>query len=689
MTVFSRCGVIFPMAVLAFGLHACAATFPLVTDQATPICISSEEAKCISLAVQDLQADITSITGKTPEIIVAKVNAKHAIMVGTIGVSAWVKGIEAKVPELRDIQGKSEAYVMTVVDNPTQGIDKALVVIGTDPRGTMWGIYTLCEEKLGVDPLKLWTEYKYKTQQTLTLEIAPKAGYPEIPYRGIFINDEWGLLHWNSDGVRLAHSTQAMIAETLLRLKANLYCVPMKGKPLTDKDNQLFHDRGILLTASHHEILLAKTQKSEWDEFCEQQYGKVLPYSYMTNKKEMQDFFVESINHHKRYNCIWPLGLRGAGDTPFWRRDPAAPRDMKERADIVTEGTRWQFDLLRDTAGEAYFKSVPKTITLYQELLDLYDTGRLKVPEGVMYIWPDDNRGTMRFPENKPEGQHGVYYHITYCDNHNVQYIAPEHIVHEFKKIMDFGADQYYLVNVGDVKENLLGTEYCMKLAWDGTRTKYETSADDFLSHWSRKHFPEKLNRAIAGLYTEYFRLAHASQTGRAQELYYTNIRSAKKTVNALTEGPMKYRDFLKAFRVQEADHLVQYNNWNRCYERAMRIFGRLETDEQRDFFRADILYNIQMHRLMLKWSVESLSAIKIHAIGDNQKAIKTLEDAKATLDELEGEVAFVEKQRYQGWYTERPLDKSPERWKPILSGPFEQIRRDLILLLSKLQEQK
>ena len=672
-------------AVLALVCPVRGEIFQVVTDKAAPIYVSEKEDLCVKLAAKDLQGDIKSITGKIPEITEGKIASEQAIMIGTVGVSGWIKDIETKIPGLDGIRGKKQAYVIKVVKNPVKGVDKALVVIGSDKHGAMWGIYTLCEEELGVDPMKHWTEYEYRKQQSLTLDISPESDYPEIPYRGIFINDEFGLLNWNSDGVRLAHNTQAIIVETLLRLRSNLYCVPMKGKPLTDADNQLIHDRGIFQTASHHEILLAKTQKSEWDDFCKERYGKKVPYSYITNKSEMQDFFVDAINHLKNYNCIWPVGLRGAGDTPFWRGDKAAPEEMDKRVDLVSEGTQWQVDLLKKTTGDTYFNSVPKTLTLYQELMDLHNTGRLKVPEGVMYIWPDDNNGTMRLPEEKPRGQHGVYYHITYCDNHNVQYTSPEQIVYEFKRIMDFGADQYYLVNNGDFKENLIGTEYCMKLAWDGRRTDYKTSANEFLSHWCNRYFPEDKNEAIVRLYEDYFQLAHASISGYAQRVFEDNVRSGMSAQQALKKGPVTHGFFSKNYRHRLVQHSVEYSNWNRLYDRAVSIYRSMDNEEQKDFFRADVIYNIQMHRLMLKWSVESKSAIKAHAMGETQKGITMLESAEKTLDELQEEIDFIERGKFKGWYTERVVDRAPWRWQPIIKKPFEELRQDLIRLLKEL----
>lgn len=640
----------------------------------TQIYISDKENKCVQLAVKDLQQDIQSITNK-------KVKKPSLIMIGTLGGSKWIKKIENRLPELKDISNNNEGYLIKVIKNPEKGIDNALVIIGTDKQGTMWGVYDVCEKELGVDPMKLWTEYEHKKQEKLTLNVTSQTNYPKTPFRGIFINDEWGLLNWNSDGKGVSYKTHEIIIETLLRLKGNMYCVPMKGKTLGDKGNQLMDDRGIFQTASHHEILLAKTAYWEWNKYCMKTYGKKIPYSYISNKKEMELFFLESIQNLKKYNCIWPVGLRGAGDGPFWRKDPTAPKTMDGRAAIVAEGTQWQCDLLKKITGDNYYNNAPKTITLYGELFDLMNTGKLKVPKNVTYVWADNSNGIMRLPKEKPMGKQGVYTHITYCNNHNVQYIAPKKILHEFKRIMNLRADHYYLVNVGDLKENLLGTEYSLKLAWDGTLTNYELSETAFLSSRTKKYFPERLNNQIVNIYKDYFELADGSKKDkdRAQDIYGSNRQSGSNMLKALEKDTLTEKYFLHNFRNQEVKHLVGYNKWNILYDRAITIYNQLDDKNQKAFYRTDLLYNIQMHRLQLKWSTECSNAIKEYTRGDTKKAVKILENAKSVMEEWNKEINFIERSQYKGWYTDRAWNKAPLHWKPILSKQFNEIREKLI----------
>jgi len=50
-----------------------------------------------------------------------------------------------------------ESYVLQVVDQPLPGVERALVIAGSDRRGTIYGIYEL-SERLGVSPWYWWAD---------------------------------------------------------------------------------------------------------------------------------------------------------------------------------------------------------------------------------------------------------------------------------------------------------------------------------------------------------------------------------------------------------------------------------------------------------------------------------------------------------------------------------------------------
>lgn len=95
------------------------------------------------------------------------------------------------------IEGEWEAFVSTVVDEPFDGCDRALVIAGADPRGTIFGIYDVSEQ-IGVSPWYFWTDVP--TEKNSEIYVLPGEKVqtsPSVKYRGFFINDEQpGLSGW-------------------------------------------------------------------------------------------------------------------------------------------------------------------------------------------------------------------------------------------------------------------------------------------------------------------------------------------------------------------------------------------------------------------------------------------------------------------------------------------------------------
>jgi hypothetical protein len=112
---------------------------------------------------RDLQMDIKRVSGATAGLTHdAKPTGKQIIIVGTIGRSALLEQlIRAEKVDVRDIVGKWEASVIQVVANPWPGVDQALVIAGSDKRGTIFGVYDVSEQ-MGVSPWYWWADVPAK-----------------------------------------------------------------------------------------------------------------------------------------------------------------------------------------------------------------------------------------------------------------------------------------------------------------------------------------------------------------------------------------------------------------------------------------------------------------------------------------------------------------------------------------------
>lgn len=123
---------------------------------------------------------------------------KTVIIAGTIGKSDVVNALIASGKlDASPIKGKWESFISVVVSSPLPGIDKALVIAGSDLRGTVYGLYDISEQ-IGVSPWYWWADVPVKKNNGVwALGTKKVQGAPSVKYRGIFINDEQpALTNW-------------------------------------------------------------------------------------------------------------------------------------------------------------------------------------------------------------------------------------------------------------------------------------------------------------------------------------------------------------------------------------------------------------------------------------------------------------------------------------------------------------
>ena len=140
-------------------------------------------------AAHDLQADVDRVTGVTP---VWDTAAPRMVLIGTVGKSLLIDQlVRAGKIDVSGIRGKWESFFLQVVANPLPGVDSALVIAGSDKRGTIYGIYDLSEQ-IGVSPWYWWADVtpEHKDCALLQAPASIEQGEPSVKYRGIFFNDE-------------------------------------------------------------------------------------------------------------------------------------------------------------------------------------------------------------------------------------------------------------------------------------------------------------------------------------------------------------------------------------------------------------------------------------------------------------------------------------------------------------------
>ena len=142
--------------------------------------------------------DIGLVTSVEPEILTTPQQCKsdRVVIFATLGRSPFLQVLEtAGKWSSAQIQGKREVYQIQVIHMPfgnTASVKEALVIAGSDKRGTIYGMF--CLSKLcGVSPLIYWGDVVPQKKDTVILSIESDfvSKEPSVKYRGFFINDEW------------------------------------------------------------------------------------------------------------------------------------------------------------------------------------------------------------------------------------------------------------------------------------------------------------------------------------------------------------------------------------------------------------------------------------------------------------------------------------------------------------------
>jgi len=489
-----------------------AADFVLATGgRSAAIWLEPGADKSILRAAGDLAADVERVTGVRPQLSQDPASRRGPlVLIGMLGQSKFIDGLAAAGKlDARGVRGEWESYVVQVVNDPAPDVDQALVIAGSDRRGTIYGIYEV-SESIGVSPWYWWADVPVPKRASLAIRAgAHQHGPPSVKYRGIFLNDEdWGLQPWAAKTFDpalgdIGPKTYARIFELLLRLKANTLWPAMhactKAFNLYPQNKQLADDYAIVMGSSHAEPML-RDNVTEWTAPPES-------YNYVTNREGVLKYWEQRVRENGRFENIYTLGMRGIHDSAM-----VGPTTTAEHLRVLEQIFADQRLLLANHVNPDVTQ-VPQAFTPYKEVLDIYHAG-LHVPDDVTLVWPDDNFGYIRhFPtpaEQQRRGGSGVYYHLSYLGS-PLSYLwlcttPPALVWEEMTKAYDHGARTIWIVNVGDLKPAEIGTEFFLEMAWDIHRWRRE-NLPGFLVEWAAREFGAEHAREIAGIMDQYYRL--------------------------------------------------------------------------------------------------------------------------------------------------------------------------------------
>lgn len=493
---------------------------PFELTPAVHLCIEDTAYPGVRRIGGTIAKDINAVTGFLPTIH-SQPTGQPVIVCATLGHSAIAEHLLA-AGVLTDISGKREVYqlALTALDG-----SPALVICGSDKRGTIYGMFAL-SEYIGVSPLCFFGDAQPMPREHVVIgaDIETVSKEPSVKYRGFFINDEWPCFgtwatkHYGDVNAACYDG----IFQFLLRMKGNYLWPAMWASsfPLDgpgSANEELADLYGVIMGYSHHEPCLRASE--EWDKVRSENspYGNA--WNFDTNEKGLCRYWEDALKRSGKYENIITIGMRGERDSAILGEGSALGRNI----DLLKRVIKKQRGLIE--------KNVPRKATqmlaLYKEV-EAYFYGDKNTPglkdweelKDVLLLLCEDNHGHLRTvpPKNMVDhpGGWGMYYHFDYHGGPiSYEWVDSTPLVQTWEAMTqawDWGIRELWIVNVGDLKLHEVPLTYFMQLAYDFDTwgTGHPESPEKYMRQWASQNFPQAgtaLQGEIAALLRDYITL--------------------------------------------------------------------------------------------------------------------------------------------------------------------------------------
>jgi hypothetical protein len=589
--------------------------FGLVSGgNAVDIYVDEGDFKGIGHAAENLQSDIASITDVTPALKddAAQLN-KTAIIAGSIGNNPVIDALIADGRlDVSEVEGKWEVYTIAAVANPVPGVDKGLVIAGSDKRGAIYGIYSV-SDAIGASAWTFFGDSVPEHQDSLAIPadtVVTKE--PSVKYRGIFINDEQQTMEWlqflledpdNKMENQLAvpgfnHNYYTKLFDVILRLKGNYLWPAMWNNAFFSDDplnGEIADEWGVVIGMTHHEFM-SRSDK-EWNWMTAAEYGRSLTWAFydaiadadpavdrvntgFNTQEIIKSYWKSGVKERANYEQVVNLGLRGQEDTA------ALPGSatMQDQIDLLTNVINTQYGILEEVDEELTDAGTPhrdnqKSVVLYNEVDRFYYAGwDAEVPDDVITILAGDQHGQVRtLPvdsdrgENARSGGFGMYYHIDFNggpkSNRYVSTMTLEKMQEQMTMAYDYGVQTLWVVNVGNLKFYETPVEYWFNLAYDIDTWREADAPARMYEQFAAREFGAENANDIADIIFDYtqFNTLHAPEWIMPHTYNVYNFDEGQRML-ARAEAWMAKADAVKAnIRPEQQDayyEMVWYPAW-------------------------------------------------------------------------------------------------------------------------------
>lgn len=499
-----------------------------------PVLFDEQADEGIFKIWKKVEKDIGATTGAACERTAAVASGEQAILICTEG-QGLAKALEKRIPELAGLSGKWESYGFYLIRQPLPGIEKGLVIAGSDKLGTIYGMFHL-SELLGVTAWGFWGDIAppvwdeaalfsqqscespcgealeekdadKKEQAGKVCRAVVKNGIskePSVKFRGFFINDEWPCFgNWTTSHYQGFNAQMYdHVFEYLLRMKGNyLWPAMWSSSFLLDGPGlasmELATEYGIYIGMSHHEPCMRSGEEFSRFKGEGSIYGN--EWDYAANKEGILRFWTDGLSRVKGQRIFPTVGMRGERDSRLLGPDSTVEENVRLLKEIITNQRR----LIREQIHPDIDKT-PQLFAVYKEVEDYYfGNGEMEGIRGfeelenVTLLFCEDNHGNMRAlpqgEERRHPGGFGMYYHVDYhgapISYEWVNSTPISKIWEQMTQAYEYGVQKLWIVNVGDVKFQEYPLGYFLSLAYDYDAWSAPNKTKEYTRAWVQSLF--------------------------------------------------------------------------------------------------------------------------------------------------------------------------------------------------------
>ena len=449
--------------------------------QAAPVIVEENAVNGLDFMAGKFAGDVERVTDCRPQIVGTMTNCENAVLVATCGNSVYLDKLEAEGKvDLSAIRGKREVYGIFLLERAVHGTQNLMIIAGSDKRGAVYGMFHI-SQLIGVSPWVYFADASPAKKAELvfdeSLEVVSKE--PSVTYRGFFINDEQPCLgNWAKEKFGSHKPTPELyehIFELLLRLKGNYLWPAMWRSDFTldHIENAILADKmGVIVGNSHHEPCCRSGQEFQILNKVNPEYGT--EWSFLSNAEGITKFWEDGLKRNQPYESLITIGMRGECDSYLMPEDAT----LEDNINVLKSAITAQKKLIEKYGNKQH----PQLLAIYKEVEDYYqgdeNTAGLKdwdVLENDIMMLCDDNFGYLRTMPGKDEKKHpggyGMYYHFDYFGSPvSYLWINTTPLAKTWEQMSmayDFGVQEAWIVNVGDIKNQELSLSYFIDLAYD------------------------------------------------------------------------------------------------------------------------------------------------------------------------------------------------------------------------------